>query len=66
MRIRLGAESSHVARAEFSPVRENRRKRGSGFSRTELQKTMARSALEGLPQTPGKLGLERRRAGVFD
>ena len=35
-RIRLGAESSHVARAEFSPVGENRRQRGSGFSRAEL------------------------------
>ena len=35
-RIRLGTEGGHVARAEFSPVGEDGRKRGSGFSRSEL------------------------------
>ena len=32
----LSAEGRHVACAEFSPVGEDRRKRGSGFSRSEL------------------------------
>ena len=63
--IRLGAEGSHVPCAEFSPVGENGRKRRSGFSRSELQKTVARSALESIPQALSKLGIERRRVGGF-
>ena len=64
--IREGAEGRHVPCAEFSPVGEDRRKRGSDFSRAELQKTMARSARERVPQPLSKLGIEGRRVRGFD
>jgi len=49
-----------------SRIGENRRKRGSGFSCSELQKTMARSSLEGIPQPLSKFGVEARRVSTFD
>ena len=64
--IRVGTEGGHVGCAEFSPIGENRRQRGSGFGRSELKKTVTRSALEGSPQALRQLELERRRVRILD
>jgi len=60
------AKGGHIPCAEFSPVGEDRRKGGSGFSRSQLQKTVARTPREGAPQTLSKLGIKGRRVRRFD
>jgi hypothetical protein len=64
--IRLGAEGGHVPSAEFSPVGKNRRKCGSNFIRSESEKSMARSTVEGIPQALSKLGIKIRRVSHLD
>ena len=64
--IRLRAEGGHVPCAEFSPVGEDRRKRGPGFSRSELEKTMARSTRESIPQALSKLGVKCQGVILLD
>ncbi len=58
--IRLCTEGGDVPCAEFSPVGKNRRKRGSHFVRSEVEKTMARSTLEGVEQAPTEFGIKIR------
>jgi hypothetical protein len=62
----LGAKCGHVQCAEFSPVGKNRMKRGSCFIRSELEKAMARAALESVLEASGKLGIEVRRVDCLD
>jgi hypothetical protein len=64
--IRLGAEGGHIPGAEFSPVGKNRRQCGSSFIRSELEKTMARSTLESIPQALSKLGIKVWRVSHLD
>jgi hypothetical protein len=64
--IRVRAKSGHIPCAEFSPVGEDRRKRSSGFRRSQLQKTVACTSRKGVSQTLSKLGIEVRRVGRFD
>ena len=50
-------------------ILSSRRKAGearSGFSGSELEKTVPRPALESIPQALSKPGFERRRVGSFD
>ena len=64
--IWMRANGGHVPCAKFSPVGEDGRKGGAGVSRSELEKAMARSAREGIPQALRKLGIEGRRVRSFD
>ncbi len=64
--IGVRAKGSHVPCADVSPVGEDRRKNGSGFSRSELQKSMARTALEGAKEALSNLRIEGRRVRIFD
>jgi hypothetical protein len=53
-----GAEGRHVPTAKFSPVRKNRRKCGSDFTRSELEKTVTGASRERIVQTPGETGIQ--------
>jgi hypothetical protein len=64
--IRLGAEGCHVPRAEFAPVGINGRKRRPGFTRSQPEQTMARSALKSIAQTSRQPGIQVWRAGFLN
>src|ERR1700680_2146575 len=63
--VRPSAEGCHVARPEFSPIGEDGGECDSDFASSELEKTMARSARKGIPQTSRKLGLKSRCVAIF-
>ena len=63
--IRPSAEGCHVACPEFSPIGEDGGECDSDFARSELEKTMARSARKGILQTSRKLGLKSRCVAIF-
>jgi len=66
LRVRVRAKGGYVPRSEFSPVGKDRRKHGSGFGRSQMQKPMARTAGESIRQASSKVGIEARRVGNFD
>ncbi len=60
------AEGCHVTRTEFPPIGEDSGECDSDFTGSELEKTMARSAREGILQTLRKLGRKRRCVAILD
>jgi hypothetical protein len=54
------AESRHIPRAEFSPVREYRRKRNADFTRSKLEKAVTGAARESVFKAPRKTGIQGR------
>ena len=58
--IRLSADGCHIPCGKFPPVGEDRRKRGSDFIRSQLEKAVARSARESILQALCKLGIKCR------
>ena len=52
------AERRHVPRGKFSPVGKHRRKSGSDFTRSELEKTVTGAPRERILQTPGETGVQ--------
>jgi hypothetical protein len=63
--IRPSAQGCHVSRPEFSPIGEDGGECDSDFARSELEKTMARSARKGILQSSRKLGLKDRCVAIF-
>jgi len=54
------AESRYIKRAEFSPVREYRRKRNADFTRSKLEKAVTGASRESIFKAPRKTGIQGR------
>ena len=54
------AESRHIPRAEFSPVRQYRRKRNPDFTRSKLEKAVTGASRESVFKAPRKTEVQGR------
>ena len=54
------AEGRYIPRAEFSPVREYRRKRNADFARSKLEKAVTGASRESVFKAPRKTGIQGR------